>query len=141
MRVVYDVSPLSHPRTGVGNFMRGMLRGLVEAAGPDDEIVAFAPTSNWGVGYLRDALAGIDAKQSIQVLYFAHAIRTAWSRLGWPPIERFVGPLDAFHYGDWMYPPQREGVRATTVHDLVPLRFPSSSRGGRSACTRRNTPI
>ena len=23
-----------------------------------------------------------------------------------------------------MYPPQRAGVRATTIHDLVPLRFP-----------------
>jgi glycosyltransferase involved in cell wall biosynthesis len=40
------------------------------------------------------------------------------------PVERFVGPLDVFHFSDWMYPPQRGGVRATTVHDLVPLRFP-----------------
>jgi glycosyltransferase involved in cell wall biosynthesis len=28
------------------------------------------------------------------------------------------------HFSDWMFPPQRAGVRATTVHDLVPLRFP-----------------
>ena len=40
------------------------------------------------------------------------------------PVERVVGPLDVFHFSDWMYPPQRGGVRATTVHDLVPLRFP-----------------
>ena len=32
--------------------------------------------------------------------------------------------VDVFHYSDWMYPPQAGGVRATTVHDLVPLRFP-----------------
>jgi alpha-1,3-rhamnosyl/mannosyltransferase len=35
-----------------------------------------------------------------------------------------VGPLDVFHFSDWMYPSQRGGIRATTVHDLVPLRFP-----------------
>ena len=39
-------------------------------------------------------------------------------------VERLAGALDVFHFSDWMYPPQRGGVRATTVHDLVPLRFP-----------------
>ena len=29
-----------------------------------------------------------------------------------------------FHFSDWMYPPQRGGIRSTMVHDLVPLRFP-----------------
>ena len=38
--------------------------------------------------------------------------------------ERFLGGFDVFHYTDWMYPPQAGGVRATTIHDLVPLRFP-----------------
>jgi glycosyltransferase involved in cell wall biosynthesis len=129
MRVVFDVSPLSHPLTGVGNYIRGMLAGLVEARGEDDEIVAFAPTSSWGAGYLRAALDEIDAARSIRVLPFAHAIRTGWSRLAWPPVERFAGRLDVFHYSDWMYPAQRAGVRATTVHDLVPLRFPEWVQG------------
>jgi glycosyltransferase involved in cell wall biosynthesis len=48
----------------------------------------------------------------------------AWSRRGRPPIERFLGPIDVLHFSDWMYPPQAGGVRATTIHDLVPLRFP-----------------
>ena len=53
-----------------------------------------------------------------------HALRQAWSRSGRLPVERLVGRLDVFHFSDWMYPPQRAGLRATTVHDLVPLRFP-----------------
>ena len=28
-----------------------------------------------------------------------------------------------------MYPPQRGGIRATTVHDLVPIRFPEWVQG------------
>src|SRR5439155_4598842 len=50
--------------------------------------------------------------------------RTAWSRLGWPPAERWLGPFDVLHFSDWMYPPQRGGVRASMIHDLVPLHFP-----------------
>ena len=54
----------------------------------------------------------------------AHGWRTAWSRLGWPPAERWLGKFDVLHFTDWMYPPQRAGLRATTIHDLVPLHFP-----------------
>ena len=39
-------------------------------------------------------------------------------------MEWFTGSLDVFHFSDWMFPRQRRGVRATTIHDLVPLRHP-----------------
>ena len=32
VRIAFDVSPLSHPRTGIGNYIRGSLAGLAEAA-------------------------------------------------------------------------------------------------------------
>lgn len=124
MRIVYDVSPLSHPLTGVGNYVRGSLAGLVEAAGGEHEIVAFAPTSPAGRKAIPRALEGLDVDLKLVPLPFSQRWRDAWSRLGRPPLERFVGPFDAFHFSDWMYPPQAGGVRATTVHDLVPLRFP-----------------
>ena len=124
MRIAYDVSPLSHPRTGIGNYVLGALRGLVEAAAGTHEIVAFGPTSPWGKGYLAASLDGVPVERRTITLPFSHAWRTAWSRIGWPPTERFLGDLDVLHFSDWMYPPQRRGVRATTVHDLVPLRFP-----------------
>jgi len=124
VRIVFDVTPLSHQRTGVGNYIRGSLAGLVEAAGEDDQIVAFAPTSAAGARLAGEALDGIPVERRVRTLPLAHAWRTVWSRLGWPPVERFAGRLDVFHFADWMYPPQRAGVRATMVHDLVPLRFP-----------------
>ena len=51
--------PLSHPRTGVGNYVRGSLAGLVEAAGDEHEVVAFAPVSKRGRVFVEEALAGI----------------------------------------------------------------------------------
>jgi glycosyltransferase involved in cell wall biosynthesis len=124
MRIVYDVSPLAHPLTGVGNYVRGALAGLVEASAGRHELVAFAPTSVTGRKAIPRALDGLDVELKLVPLPFSQRWRDAWSRLGKPPLERFLGSFDVFHYSDWMYPPQAGGVRATTVHDLVPMRFP-----------------
>ena len=124
MRIAWDVSPLSHPRTGVGNYLRGSLAGFVEAAAGAHEVVAFAPTSPQGLKTIPRALEGIDVDLRLRLLPFAHLWRQAWSRLGRPPVERFLGPIDVLHFSDWMYPPQWGGLRSTMVHDLVPLRFP-----------------
>jgi glycosyltransferase involved in cell wall biosynthesis len=124
VRIVVDVTPLSLPRTGIGNYTLGMLRGLVDAGG-GHEIVAFAPVGPRGARRIREALDGLPLRQRILVLPpSSHTWRTAWSRLGRPSIERLVGRVDVFHFSDWMFPPQRSGVRATTVYDLSPLHHP-----------------
>ena len=121
MRVVVDVAPLSHPRSGVGNYIRGSLRGLART---DNEIVAFAPASRAGKRLIEASLADIDVERRLPTLPAAHAVRTLWSRLGRPPAERVVGTFDVLHFSDWMYPPQRRGLRSTMIHDLVPLHHP-----------------
>ena len=125
MRIVVDVTPLSHPRTGVGNYILGSLRGMAEAAEGEHELVAFAPVSFRARMRVEQALDGIDVER--RVVTFppsANLWRLTWSRVGFPPVERLTGRLDVFHYSDWMYPPQRAGLRTTIVHDLVPLHFP-----------------
>jgi glycosyltransferase involved in cell wall biosynthesis len=124
MRIVVDVSPLSHQRTGVGNYVRGSLAGMLEAAPHRHELLAFAPASPAGRREIEAALDGIEVERRLPLLPAAHALRTLWSRLRFPPLEWVVGKLDVFHFGDWMYPPQRGGLRSTMVHDLVPLHFP-----------------
>jgi glycosyltransferase involved in cell wall biosynthesis len=124
VRIVLDVAPLSHQRTGVGNYVRGSLQGLVEASVGDHEVLAFAPASRRGKHQIEAALDGIDVVHRLPVLPAAHALRTLWSRAGRPPAERVLGRFDVFHFSDWMYPPQRGGIRSTMVHDLVPLHFP-----------------
>lgn len=124
MRIAVDVSPLSHPRTGIGNYIRGSLAGLVQEAGDLHEVVAFAPTSLRGPRLIREALEGIEVQARLWPLPASHAARTAWSLLGHPAAERLLGRVDALLYTDWMTPPQRRGVRATTIHDLVPHHHP-----------------
>ena len=124
MRIAFDVSPLSHPLLGIGNYIQGSLAGLAEAAAGTHEIVAFAPTSIRGPERIRAALAGIDVEVRTWPLPFSHALRTAWSAAARPAAERLLGDFDVLHFSDWMYPPQGAGVRATTIHDLVPLHHP-----------------
>jgi glycosyltransferase involved in cell wall biosynthesis len=49
-----------------------------------------------------------------------------WNRLHVLKIEKFIGELDIFHSSDWTQPPS-DAFKVTTVHDLVPLRFPQYS--------------
>jgi len=138
MRIVVDVSPLSRPRTGIGNYLRGMLAGLAEAGRGEHELVAFAPSGPRGRTRIRAALDGLPLELRLPLLPRAQWWRAGWSRLGRPSVESVAGPLDVFHFSDWMYPSQRGGVRATTVHDLVPLRFPELvERGTRRMHSRR----
>ena len=119
-----DVSPLALPRTGIGNWLRGAVAGLAEAAGPDDEVVPFAVTGPRGRVAIPAALSGIAPEPRLLRLPLARAWRWAWSRARRPPLERVLGPFDVLHYSDWWFPPQAGGVRATMIHDLVPLRRP-----------------
>jgi glycosyltransferase involved in cell wall biosynthesis len=124
VRIAYDVTPLSHPRTGVGNYILGALKGMAEAADGSHELVAFGPVSIRGRKLLDATLADLPVEQRIATVPLAHAVRTAWSRLGRPPAERFLGQADVLHFTDWMVPPGRPRVRATMIHDLGPLRYP-----------------
>jgi glycosyltransferase involved in cell wall biosynthesis len=123
VRIAYDVTPLSHPRTGVGNYILGALKGMLEEGG-GHELVAFGPVSVRGRKLLDDTLAGLDVERRIVTVPFAHATRRAWGALRHPVAERFLGDFDVLHFTDWMRPPQREGRRATMIHDLGPLHFP-----------------
>jgi hypothetical protein len=80
MRIAFDVSPLSHRRSGIGTYLRGSLGGLAEAAAGEHEIVAFAPTSPRGKKVIPAALEGIPVTIS-PIPAFSHFWRQGWSRL------------------------------------------------------------
>jgi glycosyltransferase involved in cell wall biosynthesis len=125
VRIVVDVTPLALPATGIGQYWLGMLHGLVEASEGADTVVAATMVGPRRRRVLESALDGIPVERRIwTVPPSAHTWRTAWTRLGRPPVEALAGDLDVFHFSEWMQPRQRRGVRATTVHDLVPLHFP-----------------
>lgn len=46
-----------------------------------------------------------------------------WNRLHVLSIEKLIGKVDVFHSSDWTQPPTK-AFKITTIHDLIPLKFP-----------------
>jgi alpha-1,3-rhamnosyl/mannosyltransferase len=102
-----------------------MLGGLLETGGDEHELLAFAVASPRGRRAIEAALEGLGLQRRVVVVPPpSQPWRTGWSSLGRPALERLLGRFDVLHFSDWLYPPQLSGVRATSVYDLVPLRFP-----------------
>jgi len=124
LRLAFDVTPLSVPRTGIGNYVRGVLAGIMEYSGDEHDVIAFSISGKSGVTTAGDALVGLPLQERLISIPAANVLRRGWSAVGHPGIERLIGRVDGLHLSDWWHPPQRAGIRAITVYDLVPLHFP-----------------
>src|SRR4051812_35857324 len=91
VRIVIDVSPLSVPRTGIGNYTRGLVAGLAEAVDGRHERVALGLWGPGGRRRIRGALAGLEVELRLPLFPGAKWGRSGGSRLGRPPVERVVG--------------------------------------------------
>ena len=101
--------------------MLGMLGGIAEASEGRHELV-FAPT-----GRRRHTGCG---RRSTGFPASGRSCRSRRRRTSGEALEppaahpgRAVRRVrwTSFHFSDWMYPPQRGGMRTTTVHDLGPI--------------------
>ena len=54
----------------------------------------------------------------------ARALREAWARVAWPPVEWFAGRVEVFHGTNFVAPPSRRAGLVVTVHDMSYLRYP-----------------
>ena len=127
MRVAFDVSPLSHAARGNRQLHARRIARSASKTAPTWWPSRRFPCRAAATSSRRSPES--TSRRRLLVLPLAHAWRTAWSRLGRPATERWLGGFDVLHFSDWMFPPQRGGVRATTIHDLVPLRFPEWTHG------------
>ncbi|MEJ7845685.1 MAG: glycosyltransferase family 1 protein [Acidimicrobiales bacterium] len=118
LRAAVDATPLYGPRTGVGRFTGELLAHL--AAEPGLELVAYATT--WrGRGDLPGLVpAGV---RTVRAPMAARPLRAAWRRMDHPRIERWTGPVDVVHGGNFVVPPAA-GAQVVTVHDLTFRRYP-----------------
>lgn len=124
MRIGIDISPIVY-ETGVSWYTRNLIKTLIQID-KTDEFVLFG-------GSLRR----VNKLQSYD--FSGHdnsVIRTfplpptvadyIWNRLHIIPIEWLIGKVDVFHSSDWTQPPTK-AYKVTTIHDLIPLRFPKIS--------------
>ena len=100
-----DATPLLRNRTGIGVFTAALLDEL--AARPEHEVSAFA--LSWrGRADLSGALP--PSIRAITRPMAARPLRSAWSRMDRPPIERWTGPIDVVHGPNFIVPPTQQAA-------------------------------
>jgi glycosyltransferase involved in cell wall biosynthesis len=119
MRIVVDYRPALRARTGVGEYIRQLVRAY--AAAHHDDVTVF--TSSWkdrpDSGLASELGAEvIDRKVPVSVLNYS------WHRLGMPPIELLTGRADVVHAAHPLLIPARSAAQVVTIHDLFFLDYP-----------------
>ncbi len=127
IRVAVDGGALAYPETGIGRYTGELLMamvGLPESAEGSERGVDLRVFFNHR-GVARPAAPyALPAVPVINPRLPSRVLRFAWDRLGWPPVERWSGPIDVFHASDWIHPARATAALAATVHDLGPLDRP-----------------
>jgi len=124
MKVAIDISQAVYD-IGVSRYTKNLVQELVKLNG-GVQYVLFG-------GYFRRKKELINftgqVRGSFETKFFPippTMMDILWNRLHFLEIEKLVGKIDVFHSSDWTQPPSR-AFRITTVHDLVPLKFPQLS--------------
>lgn len=115
MRIAVDISSATPGRTGIGTYTFELARRLVRSR-DHDWVLLF--------NSLRQPPPDLPEFRAPHVTLVRRRIPgpvllKAWQYLDLPDIETLTqGPVDLFHAPATYVPPQRRGVRVTTVHDL-----------------------
>jgi glycosyltransferase involved in cell wall biosynthesis len=120
-RIGLDATPLLGHRTGIGVYTQRLIAGLAGAGGV--EVVGSAFTLRGATG-LRAALPASVRERSRPIP--ARALRAAWARTDFPPVEWLCGRVDVFHGTNFVLPPTRRARGVVSVHDLSFLRYPET---------------
>lgn len=119
LRVALDGEPLLGRRTGVGNFVRGLLEALPRRSELD--VGVYAVTWRMRGEFERRLPPGAHLVGRPMP---ARPVRAAWAAGMDLPLEWFTGRLDVVHGTNSIVPPTRRAARVVTVHDLSPLHWP-----------------
>ncbi len=123
MRVALDATPLLGQRSGVGNYVRGLVDGLSQLeSGPDVLLTLFS---------IRGSVPGPLPARTRPAPRRAPArlLRRTWTRWGWPPAELLTGRVTTFHGTNFVLPPLARAGGVVTVHDLAYLRYAQTVTG------------
>ncbi|MBU0572173.1 glycosyltransferase family 4 protein [Patescibacteria group bacterium] len=124
MKIGIDISQIVYG-TGVSTYTRNLIKALL-SLDKDSDYVVFGGSLRRR-NELEAFLTGLKGNVSGKVYPFPPTMADIlWNRLHVLRIEKLVGDLDVFHSSDWTQPPSN-AFKVTTIHDLVPLRFPQYS--------------
>ena len=124
MKIGIDISQVVYA-TGVSTYTRNLVRTLLEID-KENEYILFGGTFRRGKD-LRAFFSSLKGNFEPRTFPISPSFaKILWGRFHVLKIENFIGKVDVFHSSDWTQPPS-DAFKVTTVHDLVPLKFPKLS--------------
>src|SRR3989344_6115903 len=121
MRIAIDISQVVYG-TGVSHYRRHIAE-LLPKIDETNEYVLFA-------GAFRRRQEILTAFPKAKVFPIPPVIADiVWNKLHTLPIEKLIGHFDVVHTSDWAEPPSQL-PKVTTVHDLIPFKYPHTTEGG-----------
>lgn len=122
MKIAIDISQSIYG-TGVSVYTKNLAAYLIKLF-PDDQFVLFG-------GSLRrkEELLSLARKLKGTPKIYPFPPRLMdfiWNSLHIIPVEKLIGEVDLVHTADWTEPPSRL-PKITTVHDLIPFKFPETT--------------
>lgn len=123
MRIAIDLSQIIYG-TGVSQYTDYLVQNLLKID-KENEYLLFGGSFR-RYTELKERIRGLVYGYKAEKKVFLLPPRVGdliWNRLHTLPIENLVGKIDVFHSSDWTQPPSK-AFKVTTVHDLMPLRFP-----------------
>lgn len=117
-RIGIDGSSVVGKRTGIGIATAELLTALAECWPAEWPHAKVWVNSRRHPIPEQDAWPKAPAFEVRRTCIPGKALLRAWQYLNWPPVERYMGPLDLVHAPASYIPPSRGARRVVTVHDV-----------------------
>jgi len=115
VKIGIDISQIVYG-TGVSTYTENLVQNLLKID-KENEYLLFA-------GILRRKADVLKVFPQTRVFPIPPTLADLiWNKVHFFPIEKLIGNVDVLHTSDWVEPPSK-AFKVTTVHDLIPLRFP-----------------
>jgi glycosyltransferase involved in cell wall biosynthesis len=134
VRVAIDVQNLLRPMTGVGYYVRNLVRAL-SLLPIDDTIQAFYFSRRKGLG-----LSGGSVEEKGVRFPPGRIVQLLWKRFSFPKVDTFIRGADVFHFPNFVARPVRAGKVVVTIPDLSFMRFPQFTEPKNLSFLRRHVP-
>jgi len=123
MKIAIDLSQILYG-TGVSHYRENLVKNLLKID-KENEYLLFGGSLRRGQELkTRIENLGTNNKTSVKVFPFPPTLASlVWNKLHILPIEKIIGSIDLIHTSDWAEPPSIY-PKVTTIHDLIPLKFP-----------------
>lgn len=128
MRIGVDISQIVHEGTGVAQYVRKLVKALLELDSVNEYILFGASLRKQESfrAYFRQVRGFNPRVRLVTVPIPPTILEFLWNTLHIVPVEWFTGPVDVFWSSDWTQPPLSKAHGVSTIHDVSFLRYPET---------------